>query len=241
MDTGAVRSCINYDTYKELGDTTLNWKATQTVMGADGSDLGAMGTMKYILILGNKKIEQEFIICKHLKRNVILGVDFAKRNCASVSWTTEGTRVLTEGGNKVIEIAEDELGDVVTLKHTVNITPRHGAVCEVELNNIYDTTRIILPNLKKLEENPMMFQSEIMLHPPEEDEKYVVYINIINLDPSKTLRLKNGNVIGFVHEERVDVTYVEVAKKWNHPDYEDTSPRNWVPQGQCQELLDGTT
>ena len=181
-------------------------------------------------VLGNKKIEQEFIICKHLKRNVILGVDFAKRNCAGVSWTTEGTRVLTVGGNKVIEIAEDELGDVVSLKHTVNIPPRHGAVCEVELNSIYDTTRIISPNPKTLEENPMMFQSEIMLHPPEEDEQYMVYINIINLDPSKTLRLKNGNVIGFAHEERVDVTYVEVAKKWNHPDYEDTSPRNWVPR-----------
>ena len=230
MDTGAVRSCMNYDTYIELGDTTINWKAAPTVTGADGSDLGAMGTMKYMLILGNKKIEQEFIICKHLKRNVILGVDFAKRNCAGVSWTTEGTRVLTVGGNKVIEIAEDELGDVVTLKHTVNIPPRHGAICEVELNNIYETTRIISPNPKTLEENPMMFQSEIMLHPPEEDEQYMVYINIINLDPNKTLRLKNGNVIGFVHEERVDVTYIEVAKKWNHPDYEDTSPRNWVPR-----------
>ena len=33
MDTGAVRSCMNYDTYKELGDTTLNWKATPTVTG----------------------------------------------------------------------------------------------------------------------------------------------------------------------------------------------------------------
>ena len=50
MDTGAVRSCMNYDTYKELGDTTLNWKATPTVTRADGSDLGAMGKMKYMLI-----------------------------------------------------------------------------------------------------------------------------------------------------------------------------------------------
>ena len=54
METGAVRSCMNYDTYKELGDTTINWKATPTVTGADSSDLGAMGMMKYMLILGNK-------------------------------------------------------------------------------------------------------------------------------------------------------------------------------------------
>ena len=124
-----------------------------------------MGIAKYTLTLGSKKVEQEFIVCKHLKRNIILGVDFAKKNCAGISWTVEGTRVLTVNGETVVEIAEDELGDVVTLKNTINIPPRHGAVCEVTVNKKYDKTMIISPNPKTLEDNPMMFQSEIMLHP----------------------------------------------------------------------------
>ena len=230
MDTGAIRSCINYNTYVELGEENLLWRATPMVTGADGGDLGAMGIAKYTLTLGSKKVQQEFIVCKHLKRNIILGVDFAKKNCAGISWTVEGTRVLTVNGEKVVEIAEDELGDVVTLKNTVNIPPRHGAVCEVTVNKKYDKTMIISPNPKTLEDNPMMFQSEMMLHPPGEEDYFMVYLNVINLDPNKTLRISRGNVIGFAHEERADVTYITVAEKWDHPDYDDTTPRNWIPR-----------
>ena len=63
-----------------------------------------------------------------------------------------------------------------------------------------------------------------MVHPPEEEDEYMVYVNIINLDHNRTLRLKGGNVIGFAHEERAEVAHVEVAKKWNHPDNKDGTP-----------------
>ena len=189
-----------------------------------------MGTATYTVMLGDKRVEQDFIICKHLKRNVILGVDFARRNCAGVSWTREGTRILTMNGKTTIEVAEDELGEVALLKHTVNIPPRHGAVCEIQLNREIEETVIVSPNPKILEDNPMMYQSEMMIHPPIADMECRMYVNIINLDPNRTLRLKRDNVIGFAHEERAEVSYVEVAEKWDHPDYEDTTPRNWIPR-----------
>ena len=55
---------------------------------------------------------------------------------------------MTVEGAKVIEIAGDELGDIVILKQTVNIPPRHRVMCEVK-------TMIISPNPKTLEENPI--------------------------------------------------------------------------------------
>ena len=230
MDTGAIRSCINYTTFNKLGGKGLAWKATPTVMGADGSDLGALGTVTYKIQLGTKQVEQDFIVCKQLKRNVILGIDFTKANYAGVSWTTEGTRVLTLGGTKVIEVAEDELGDVVTLARTVNIPPRHGAVCEVVLTSKPASTKIISPNPQTLESNPTMYQDEIMLHPPKENEIYKPLINVINLDPTRLLRLKRGDIVGFCHDEVIDVSYVEVAKEWHHPEYLDCTPRNWIPK-----------
>ena len=157
LDTGAIRSCINYTTFNRLGGKGLAWKATPTVMGADGSDLGTLGTVTYKIPLGTKQVEQDFIVCKQLKCNVILGIDFTKTNYAGVSWTTEGTRVLTLGGTKVIELAEDQLGDVVTLARTVNIPPRHGAVCEVVLTNKPANTKNISPNPQTLENNPTMY------------------------------------------------------------------------------------
>ena len=61
------------------------------VLAADGSDLGSIGSVELKLILGNKGVTQEFIMCRQLRRNIILGVDFGKKNCAGVQWTTECT------------------------------------------------------------------------------------------------------------------------------------------------------
>ena len=65
------------------------------VLAADASDLGSIGSVELKLILGNQGVTQEFIVCRQLGRNIILGVDFGKKNCAGVQWTTEHTRVLS--------------------------------------------------------------------------------------------------------------------------------------------------
>ena len=62
LDTGAIRSCINYTTFNKLGGKGFAWKAIPTVMGADGSDLGALGTVTYKIQLGTKQVEQDFIV-----------------------------------------------------------------------------------------------------------------------------------------------------------------------------------
>ena len=73
------------------------------VMGADGGDLGSMGTVELTLSIGANKVTQEFIVCRELRRNIILGVDFAKRNCAGIQWTTNRTRVLSFKGVKQLK------------------------------------------------------------------------------------------------------------------------------------------
>ena len=47
------------------------------VVGADGSDLGAVGTLQCKFTTGDIEVERTFIVCRHLRRNVILGTDFA--------------------------------------------------------------------------------------------------------------------------------------------------------------------
>ena len=53
-------------------------------MGADGSDLGAVGTLTSKITWGDIEVDKTFIVCRHLRRNVILGTDFAKENQAGV-------------------------------------------------------------------------------------------------------------------------------------------------------------
>ena len=69
-------------------------------------------------------MDQTFIICRHLRRNIILGTDFTRENQARVSWTRQGTRVLSVKGIARLEVEEDELGIPVTTKHHVKIPPR---------------------------------------------------------------------------------------------------------------------
>ena len=90
MDTGAIRSCINYSTFSKL-NVQLSPKEVPKVIGVDGGDLGSMGSVELTLILGVNKVKQEFIVCRQLQRNIILGVDFSKHNCAGIWWTTNRT------------------------------------------------------------------------------------------------------------------------------------------------------
>ena len=43
MDTGATRSCMNYNMFMKLGNGNLRQQGTHTVTAADGGNLGAIG------------------------------------------------------------------------------------------------------------------------------------------------------------------------------------------------------
>ena len=55
MDTGAIRSCINYNTFRKL-NVQLMQREVLRVMGADGSDLGSMGIVELMLSIGANKV-----------------------------------------------------------------------------------------------------------------------------------------------------------------------------------------
>ena len=113
-----MRSCINYNTFRKL-NVQLTQCDVPKVIGADGGDLGSMGTVQLTLGIGSSKVTQNFIVCRELRRSIILGVDFAKCNCAGIQWTTNRTRVLSLNGIKAVEVEEDELG--ILLQHHITL------------------------------------------------------------------------------------------------------------------------
>ena len=165
MDTGATRSCMNYSTAYKLGKDRIKQFNTMQVVGADGSDLGAIGMLKCKISIGDIEVDQMFIVCRHLRRNIILGTDFAKENQAGVSWTRHRTRVLSVKGISRLEVEEDELGFPVTTKYHVKVPLRYSAVFEVNLNGKCQGTKIISANKQLMEMNPNVFQHEISIKP----------------------------------------------------------------------------
>ena len=77
MDTGAMRSCINYNTFRKLNEQ-LTQREVPKVIGADGGDLGSMGIVQLTLRIGNSKVTQDFIVCRELRRNNYPGCGLCK-------------------------------------------------------------------------------------------------------------------------------------------------------------------
>ena len=223
-----MRSCINYNTFRKL-NVQLTQREVPKVIGADGGDLGSMGTVQLTLGIGSSKLTQNFIVCRELRRNIILGVDFAKRNCAGIQWTTNRTRVLSLHGIKAVEVEEDELGIPVTASYHVKIPPRHNAVFEVNIHAETEGTQVIKGNKHLLEKHPNMYQHEIAMM-SEENSGGFPLLAITNLDHVKTLHLAKGEVVGFARPESSEVTYIATTNELNVKEVIDVKPRNWIPQ-----------
>ena len=238
MDTGALWSCINYNTFASLAKTTLRNKWVLKVVGADGSDLGSMGTVQLTLVLGDQTVQQEFIVCRQLKQNIILGVDFARRNCAGVSWTTQRTRVLSLNGIPAIEVEEDELGTPVTAAYHVKLPPRHNGIFQVQMHGEMEGNHVIAPNRHLQEKHPNMYQHEIAVINSDTEHPFPL-LAITNLDHVKTLKLTKGEIVGFATRERPEVTYVATVNELNIDVKEDTSLKNWIPKRKQCPLREG--
>ena len=223
-----MRSCIYYNTFRKL-NVQLTQREVAKVIGADGGDLGSMGTVQLTLGIGASKVTQNFIVCRELRGNIILGVDFAKRNCAGIQWTTNRTRVLSLHGIKAVEVEEDELGIPVTALYHVKIPPGHNAVFEVNIHVETEGMQVIKGNKHLLEKHPNMYQHEIAMMSEENSRRFPV-LAITNLDHAKTLHLAKGEAVGFARPESSEVTYIATANKLNVEEVIDVRPINWIPQ-----------
>ena len=223
-----MRSCINYNTFRKLNEQ-LTQRKVPKVIGADGGDLGSMGIVQLTLKIGTNKVTQDFIVCRELRRNIILGVDFAKCNCAEIQWTTNRTRVLSLHGIKAVEVEEDELGIPVTASYHVKILPQHNTVFEVNIHAETEGAQVIKGNKHLLEKDPNMYQHEIAMM-SEENSGGFPLLAITNLDHVKTLHLAKREVVGFARPESSEVTYTATTNELNVEEVIDVKLRNWIPQ-----------
>ena len=219
---------MNYSMAYRLGKNDIKRFKTTQVVGADGSDLGAVGTLQCKIIIGDIEVEQTFIVCRHVRRNVILGTDFAKQNQSGVSWTRQGTRILSVKGVTRLEVEEDELGIPVTTKYHVKVPPRYSAVFEVNLHGSCEGTKIISANKQLMEMNPNVFQHKISIK--ADGNSYFPLVTVTNLDHAKMLHLAKGEIVGFAHDEEVEMNYIETSHVLEIGELNQRTPRNWIPE-----------
>ena len=90
-DTGAGASLINYSAYASLGKY-LDTGYQPYAKNASGEDMGALGQVTCTFTINSQPFTQSFIVCRHMTRPIILGMDFTSMNFMGIVWTHEGRK-----------------------------------------------------------------------------------------------------------------------------------------------------
>ena len=116
-----MKSVMSLEMYNKLKLDDLNTTNIPHVVGASGK--GARGKTKCKININGRLFYQTFIVCEHLKRQIILGRDFSIQNCIGISWTKSNTRQLTQNNKVIAETSEYQSPAIasVSLKRNIKV------------------------------------------------------------------------------------------------------------------------
>ena len=237
VDTGALRSVMSEAQYLKLGLPPLDTTRKVHVVGAGGMDLESLGHTKAPVVVGNASFEQEFIVCRQLKRPAILGIDFTRENSIGIQWTDEGKRQLLYRKKVLIELDDPAMGVPLRAPRPIRVPPRHTLIahlgCSMTLTGQFET--VLNPFVR--EDHPALHIPPLMLTGTEaRGEEQSIPVPIINLDNTQGIEIEAGEVLAFARPtlaaEAVDIYEVaavqdiidEMVEKSKKP-----VCRHWIP------------
>ena len=193
----------------------------QTVVGANGTSLGAIGRINCEIEIGKKKFKQTFLMCENLTRSLILGVDFAKQHAAGVHWTKHNSFILTIDGEAVAETKELHKA-AVSLKKRTKLPPRSCAVVDVDINTTSTDKVQLVPDEYCIASNPNMYMYNLFADLSEKTKDSVAPFVIVNLSNDQYLEFPENHVVAFAEKDDTEGEVFKIEQVH-------TSPRNLIP------------
>ena len=234
IDTGAMKSVMSLEMYEKLKLKNLESTSIPHVVGASGESLGARGKTKSEININGKIFYQTFIVCKHLKRPIILGRDFSIKNCIGISWTKTNTRRLTQNNEVIAETAEYQTPSraSVSLKKNIKVPPRSCAVVDVDINTTEKIKVEVTPDQLWLSANPNICTYPMIADLKEREPNTVMPFVIVNFSHHKHLHLPKDHVVAFAEKDCKEGEVLEICTM---EQLEKELPRNWIPETKWQE------
>ena len=224
FDTGASRSIMSGETFRKLNldSKNLDTKNLPTVVGANGTSLGAIGKINCEIVIGKKNFRQTFLVCENLTRSLILEVDFAKQHAAGVHWTKHNSFVLTIEGETVAETKELHNKATVSLKKRTKLPPKSCAVVDVDINTTSTDKVQLIPDEYCITSNPNMYMYNLFADLSERTKDSVTPFVIVNLSNDQYLEFPENHIDAFAEKDDTEGEVFELEQV-------DTTPRNWIP------------
>ena len=205
-----------------LGSKNLDTKNLPTLVGANGTSLGAIREINCEIEIGKKRFKQTFLVCKNITGSLILGVDFAKQHAAGVHWTKDNSFVLTIDGETVAETKELHNKAAVSLKKRTKLPPRSCAVVDMD-NNTTSTDKVhLVPDEYCITSNPNMYMYNLFVDLSEKTKDSVTPFVIVNLSNDQYLEFQENHVVAFAEKDETKGEVFEIEQV-------DITPRNWIP------------
>ena len=129
-DTGAAKSCMNYETFFSLG-LGLDDKLVLHICTTSGTDMGALGCTTLDFQINRHPFTQQFIVCCRQSRPLILGHNFCIHYCTSCDWSQPPFKMLKLRGKVILQVEEPEASKYISVRKSIKIPPRHYAVTHI--------------------------------------------------------------------------------------------------------------
>ena len=217
----------------KLDSKDLDTKNLPTVVGANGTSLGAIGKINCEIEIEKKRFKQTFLVCENLTRSLILGVDFAKQHAAGVHWTKHNSFVLTIDGETVAETKELHNKAAVSLKKRTKPPPRSCAVVDVDINTTSTDKVQLVPDEYCITSNPNMYMYNLFADLSEKTKDSVTPFVIVNLSNDQYLEFPENHVVAFTEKDDTEEEVFGIEQV-------DVRPRNWIPAQSQQSVAEIT-
>ena len=236
FDTGAIKSVMSLEMYEKLKLNDLNTSSIPHIVGASGESLGARGRTRCEININGSTFYQTFIVCKHLKRPIILGRDFSIQNCIGISWTKSNTHQLMQNNEVIAETTEYQSPSraSVSLKRNIKVPPRSCAVVDIDINSTKDIKVEVIPDKLWLSANPNICTYPMIANLRDRQPDAVTPFIIINFSHHEHLHLPKDHIVAFADKDSNEGEVLEICTM---EQLEKEIPRKWIPARKRQEKL----
>ena len=175
------------------------------VTSATGSPIKVLGTTKCPVTLGNESYTHTFMVCKNIRRPMILGLDFLRKFRIGTNWTEDGEFQIQTPSHETIEVIKVyHTGPTVNITKKMKIPARTLVVLEgrTKLKKYHQHKFYEIhpnPTLKKEYVHLVMYP---ILHQANMSGEIKVPVCIINFGDEEA-HLYSERKAGILHEEKV--------------------------------------
>ena len=223
-DTGATKSCMSLKMFESL-KLRLTKDRCPFVVTATGTSMEPIGFTECSFDINGHAFTQKFIVCNNQTRPIILGKDFAAKNCIGVVWMKQGSRKMIDDDCKVIMEVEEQTTDIpLSLTNSIRIPPHTIAVAVVECATPLNSTMDIRADEGFLRDFPNIHVARSYVNNPQQSlAPNCIPFAFTNLSMYSQY-LGKDKVVGFAHPIAEDVEVHALT------DHEEIAEMMWGPQ-----------